>query len=322
MNIENFPILIIDGYSLFIRNFCVCPDVSTQGNNIGGLVGSLRSIHKLNNLYKPKKIIICWEGGGSKRRLSIYKDYKKGKFPKKLNRFYEDDIPETTENRNFQLLNLINILKKVPIIQFYVDDCEADDIISYLINKNELKNEKIIIVSSDKDYYQLLNQNISQYLLSKKIIVTKEDIEKEYEISINNFILARALIGDESDNIKGIKSVGFKTVVKNFPFLKNNNDYYIDDIINFSKNQKNKNFYDKILKNEEIFRRNYKLMILSPNNLNTIQIKRLDSLNLNKEAELDKIELMRLVNAAGIKDFNIHNFFADLTTLIFRNKNV
>ncbi|NDB56395.1 hypothetical protein EB169_11295, partial [archaeon] len=68
-------------------------------------------------------------------------------------------MPDTIQNRNWQLQTLINILYKTPVTQIYVDDCEADDVISYLV-KTKVDDKQKIIVTSDKDYYQLVNDNV------------------------------------------------------------------------------------------------------------------------------------------------------------------
>ena len=96
----------------------------------------------------------------------------KGRKPQKLNRFYGNDIPDTVENRNYQLAFTIELLKHTPVKQLYIDSCEADDIIGYLA-KNTFRDEAVVIASSDKDYYQLINENVTQWSPGQKKFISK-----------------------------------------------------------------------------------------------------------------------------------------------------
>ena len=165
------PVLIIDGLNLFMRHFVVNPTISESGDHVGGIVGFLKALSHLSNRVLPSKIIIAWEGGGSPRRRAIDKNYKNGRRPKKLNRFYSGDIPDTVENRNSQLSQLISILRAVPVLQVYVQDCEADDIIGYII-KNKMGIERCVVVSSDRDLYQLLSKSVVQWSPGQKKFIT------------------------------------------------------------------------------------------------------------------------------------------------------
>ena len=128
---SNKPVLIIDGLNFFTRHFVVNPTMSQNGEHLGGFVGFLKGIRLLSERCSPEQIVVVWEGGGSARRRAIFSEYKQGRRPQKLNRYY-DDIPDTISNRNKQVALLVEALKYVPIRQIYVTDCEADDAIAYL----------------------------------------------------------------------------------------------------------------------------------------------------------------------------------------------
>ena len=165
------PIVYIDGLNVFMRHFAANPSKSLNGQLCGGIIGFLSNIDHLARKFKPQKIIVAWEGGGSLRRRAIDSNYKNGRRPVRLNRsHYYNDIPDTEENRNYQLKTLIEILYKTPIVQIYVNDCEADDVISYLV-KTKKKNILKIIVTSDKDYYQLLDENTKIWSPNKKQLI-------------------------------------------------------------------------------------------------------------------------------------------------------
>ena len=127
------PVLLVDGLNLYTRHFVANPSMSDLGNHVGGVVGFLRAIQYLCDITKPYRVYVVWEGGGSKRKRDLYKNYKKGSKPRKMNRYYsEEDIPDSLNNRNYQLKTLIDILSKLPVCQIYVEDAEADDAIGYI----------------------------------------------------------------------------------------------------------------------------------------------------------------------------------------------
>ena len=103
------PILLVDGLNLFMQHFVANPSMSIHGNHIGGVVGFMKAISFLSDRVGPKKVIIVWEGGGSPRRRAIYKEYKSGRRPQKLNRYYGEEIPDTVQNRDSEISTLISL---------------------------------------------------------------------------------------------------------------------------------------------------------------------------------------------------------------------
>ena len=101
---DDRPILLVDAYNVFARSFCVVPIMSSHGHHLGGTVGFLKSLSMYANKFRPSKIIVCWEGGGSARRRAILPEYKMNRKPIKLNRpeIYED-IPDTKEKSSERL---------------------------------------------------------------------------------------------------------------------------------------------------------------------------------------------------------------------------
>ena len=120
------PILLIDAYNVFTRHFCANPTLNKDGLPVGGAIGFLRGLKKIVNDIYPSKIYVIWEAGGSAKRRSIYPDYKKGRKPPRLNRFYDNDLHDLTENKNFQVSLLVELLKNIPVYLLYVKDCDAD----------------------------------------------------------------------------------------------------------------------------------------------------------------------------------------------------
>ena len=307
------PIVYIDGLNVFMRHFAANPSKSLNGQLCGGIIGFLSNIDHLARKFKPQKIIVAWEGGGSFRRRAIDSNYKNGRRPVRLNRsHYYNDIPDTEENRNYQLKTLIEILYKTPIVQIYVNDCEADDVISYLV-KTKKKNILKIIVTSDKDYYQLLDENTKIWSPNKKQLIDDQYVLEKWSISSRNFCLARCFAGDSSDGIKGIKGAGFKTMSKRFPVLSQNKDVTINDIINESQNKVKSGckikLFGNIIINESKIRKNWKLMYLDSLMLSADQVKKINYQLENKESSINKMDLYKIINREGLNTFDIHSFF-------------
>ena len=310
------PEIYIDGLNVFMRHFAANPSRSINGRLCGGIVGMLKNIQTLTERFNPCKVIVVWEGGGSLRRRNIDPNYKSGRRPVKLNRSeLMGDIPDTVENRDYQLKTLIKILYKTPVTQIYVNDCEADDIISYLCKTKNNLIEKII-VTSDKDYYQLINDNIKIWAPNRKILIDEQYVKSKWNIPPHNFCLARCFTGDQSDGIKGVKGAGFKVMTKRFPELSTCNSISINDIINMSndkiKNGSKLKLLNEIVNNKSNIEKNWKLMYLDSAMVSADQVKSINFQYDNKEEKLNKMDLLKIMNREGLNMFDIHSFFLTL----------
>ena len=214
MSISN-RIIIIDAYNLFTRHYIAHPGMSKNGEQVGGVVGFFNNLTRLVERINPERVYVVWEGGGSKRKRDLYPDYKKGRRPAKMNRYYED-IPDSIENRNFQIKILVALLSNFPITQIYVEGSEADDAIGYMA-KYKLSNQNIVVISSDHDFYQLISDRLIIWSPTLKSFVNEKKVIERFNVHPNNFCLAKSISGDTSDNIPGVKGVSFKTLSKYFP---------------------------------------------------------------------------------------------------------
>ena len=309
------PVLIFDALNVFMRHYAANPTMSDNGSHAGGIVGFMKNIRLLCEKINPSEAIIVWEGGGSVRRRAIFKDYKLGRKPPKMNRYYEDDIPDSAQNRNYQVSLLVKLLSFVPVRQIYVGDCEADDVIGYLV-KNRMKEQHAVIVSSDKDYYQLLSKNIIQWSPGQKKMITPEVVKEKFGVSVTNFCTARSIIGDKSDNIDGVQGAGFKTLVKRFPELQSEEFMSVDDIISLAKirgeGSKIKVF-DRISSSSDTIHRNWRLMHLDTINLSATHIEKISNIFNTSMFSRNKIGLMRLLIQEGLTSFDADSFFMALT---------
>ncbi len=308
------PILLVDGLNLFMRHFVVNPSMSDSGLHIGGVIGFLKALSHLSDRTHPKKIVVVWESGGSPRRRAIFKEYKQNRRPQKLNRYYEDDIPDTTQNRDSQISLIIEALRYTATTQIYVPDCEADDVIGYLV-RHKFKNDKCVIVSSDKDFYQLLSKNVIQWSPGQKKYITPKTLLKKFGISAVNFCTARSFIGDPSDGIDGVPRVGFTSLAKRFPEMSDNKFISVDDLVtsaNYAQEEKSLKMYASMIENADIAKRNWKLMYLDMIGLSSDQIEKINFSIENSGPSSDKISLIRMLVREGIQNFNVDSFFASI----------
>ena len=219
--------------NLFVRSYMAYPTMSAHGYQMGGCIGFLKTLKRIVFEMQPSAVYVCWEGGGSSRRRKLLPEYKLNRVPGRLNRFYEDDIPDSEENRQHQTLALLGMLKCAPVCQLYASDCEGDDLVAYL-SYGPMRNVEKVIVSSDKDLFQLLDDRTKLYSLHKKTFVTKENVMEEFRVQAKHFAIAKALCGDPGDNVPGIKGVGFKTVSKLFPMLGTDDNVLLQDVLDYA----------------------------------------------------------------------------------------
>ena len=281
-NSPNENVLIIDGLNTFIRVFSVIPTTNDNGTHIGGIVGFLKSIGYTINMFRPTRCIIIWDGkGGSSRRRKMYPEYKaKRKTNIRLNRAYDfQTIEEERENMIRQIQRTIEYLDFLPITMLSIDNVEADDIIAYTA-KQVLTDSKVTIMSSDKDFLQLVDDRISVWAPTKKKLYTPENVLEEYGIPSHNLLMYRIFDGDKSDNINGVFGYGLKTVQKKLPFLQEDKQFSVDEVITE---------VDELEEHREIMERNFDLMQLHNVNISaSAKTKTIDKIRepipkLNKE---------------------------------------
>lgn len=297
----NSVILLVDGNNTFLRCWSAVPTMSANGDHTGGIVGFLKSVGYGIKLLNPTRCIVVFDGiGGSFKRKKIYPDYKeRRKGHIRLNRTYEEmtDITTEEENCRHQYIRLQDYLQVLPVNILSIDHVEADDVLAYISTDYFKGSEKVYIMSSDKDFLQLCSDKVNIYSPTKKKIYGPAEVLDEYNIHPNNFVLFRALDGDESDNIPGIEGAGPKTIIKYFPFLSENNIHSIDDLI--TEATKKKDDYkvcERISVGKEVLDRNVKLMQLKETLLTTIaQLHINDCLETKKIPRLDRGAFIKLM---------------------------
>ena len=280
-------VLIIDGLNTFIRVFSVIPTTNDNGTHIGGIVGFLKSIGYTINMFRPTRCIIIWDGkGGSSRRRKMYPEYKaKRKTNIRLNRAYDfETIEEERANMIRQIQRTIEYLDFLPITMLSIDNVEADDIIAYTA-KQVLTDSKVTIMSSDKDFLQLVDDRISVWSPTKKKLYRPEQVMEEYGIPSHNLLMYRIFDGDKSDNINGVFGYGLKTVLKKLPFLQEDKQFSVDDAITE---------VEELEKHRDIMERNYDLMQLHNVDISaTAKTKTIDKMR-EPIPNLDKVTFKKM----------------------------
>ena len=236
----NDSVLLIDGLNTFIRVFTAVPTTNEDGVHIGGIVGFLRSIGFAINMVRPTRTIIVFDGkGGSNRRRKIFPEYKAGrKMSLRLNRTDGISLTRADEHKMMiaQLNRVIEYLELLPLTITTAENIEADDVIGY--SAKHVFKDKVTIMSTDKDFLQLVDDRISVWSPTKKKMYDQEKLLEEYGISSTNFLLFRTMDGDKSDGIPGIKGAGIKTLLKLFPWLESPHKFTIEDVLKSAESKK------------------------------------------------------------------------------------
>jgi DNA polymerase-1 len=255
--------------NMFIRSFAALNLANENGNHIGGIYGVLQSVKSLIEMFHPNKVVFCWEGrGASKKRREVLAEYKAGRDVKRsLNRQFQWATPEQEwESFRAQLLRIKEYLSVMPIYQLEVEQLEADDVIAYLCNKCWPDGEKII-VSSDRDYFQLITDKVSVWRPVKRELIDYQRMLTEYKIYPTNWIVIKTLTGDASDNIPGVKGLGIKTINKMFPQLLEPRAIGLAEILEFSQQNVNKaRLFKAIIDSKEMLEKNWTVMQLLEHN--------------------------------------------------------
>ena len=322
MSNDKKRVLIIDGNNLYIRNYVMNPAVSTKGEPIGGIFGTIKSLQKLCREIKPNRVVFAWDGkGGSSKRRAVNKNYKEGRKPFRLNRNIRNlNENQELENKIWQMTRVVEYLNNFPIIQLLLDAVEADDIISAITQHNSLQDYNKVIVSNDRDFIQLCNKNTILYRPVKEEILNTNRIVEEFGIHPNNFCLARAIAGDDSDNLQGVVGAGLPTIAKRLPQLKEEKTYMLDEIFQHCQNIDSKvKIYSNILENMELIKENYKIMQLAIPNMSIQDMQKINYALENSECTFNKTELVTMMLKDGFGETNFEELYAHMNKIVVEN---
>ena len=197
--------LIFRGYYAFIKN----PRINSKGMDTSAIMGFMNSILDLIKREKPDNLAVAFDLGGSVDRVEIFKEYKANRH-------------ETPDPIKIAVPYIHNILKAMGIPILMKSGYEADDIIGTVAKKAEKNNYKVFMVTPDKDFAQLVSENIFLYKPARfgngieiwGVDEVNNKFEIDHPIKVIDYL---GMMGDSVDNIPGLPGVGDKTAKK---FLK------------------------------------------------------------------------------------------------------
>lgn len=258
--------LLIDGLNLFFRNFSAINAVNSNGVHVGGLGGFFRSLGALIRTIQPTQVYVVFDGpGSSNNRKNIIPEYKSARNVTRVTKHeLFDNLEEEDDSKVDQIVRIIQYLTTLPVKTICLSRVEADDVIAYLSSTLPTKPEdRAFIVSSDKDYLQLVTEKVIVYRPIEKEYYTTDTVKDKFGVNPSNFLLYKLLMGDNSDGITGIKGLGPKGLFKRFPELKTQ-DVSFDDLLDIAESKlKEHVVYARILHDIEGLENKYKVMDLS-----------------------------------------------------------
>ena len=300
----NDHILVVDAMNTLIRSFSLLKAMNPSGAHVGGLVGFLRSLGYVTRIFDPTRVIIVWDGkGGSANRKNIDPNYKAQRATSRITHWgLYDTKEEETEALIGQLYRTQDYLECLPVHQLVMEKLEADDIMAWIAKNASNSNvKKCTIVSSDKDFLQLVDDTVEVYAPVKKKTFTKDNIFEELKVLPENYNVVKALLGDNSDNLQGVKGLGIKTVVSEFPKLlteKTDLDYVFKVA---EEKLEGKKIFAKIIHNWDRVETNFELMDLHNTSLDDKEKDYVNSTLKEKVPNLQSGAFLRLLDQDKIE---------------------
>lgn len=319
-------VLIIDALNAFLRAYIVDPSLSTHGQPIGGIKGFIKILQKLVRDTNPDEIAVIWDGpNGSARRKIMDKKYKEGRKPLRLNRaFHNLSDEEVQENKGWQQVRAMEYLNEMPIIQTIIPEIEADDVIAYMVTMDYYKGWQKVIVSNDKDFMQLCDEETILLRPTQGELLNKSRVVEKMGVHPTNMALARAMIGDPSDNLPGIKGVGFTTVAKRLNFLSSEKAYTIQEVIDFCEKIDSKlKIFSNIIEGKEVIEHNYRMMQLYAPQMSFQSKAIVKEAVENFESTFNRTEIIGMMREDGFGELNWEDLRATLNLINYNyhNKN-
>jgi len=258
--------LVLDVSNLAYRAMYTTGGLSHGGMATGVLYGVFRDVISLQELFSTRYVAFCFDGGYDER-LKVYPEYKQGRRKAREELSTEEQI--VRQDLRTQLKNLRTVYLPDAGFQnvFYQKGFEADDLIaSICVRLVTSTDDEAVVVSTDQDLWQCLNDRVVVWNPVKKKVKTAESFVKEWGVEPERWAFVKALAGCKSDGIPGIKGIGEKTAVK---FLK-------------GELKKESAKAKAIALGTDVVDRNLKLTVLPMVGLDSVELSE-DELNKEKE---------------------------------------
>lgn len=292
----NSKVLIVDSMNTFLRSFAMINHINPGGAHIGGLTGFLKSIGFAIRHIKPTRVILVFDGTGSTtNKKNLFSDYKANR---KLTRITNwdgfDNREEESASIENQILRLVEYLKHLPVELLSIDKVEADDVMAYITNK---AMDEVYIMSADQDFLQLVNDKVTVYSPIKKKFYTPKLVKEDYGLYPQNYINQKILMGDNSDNVPGVRGLGPKKLFKLFPELEHPDKITFFDIMNKCKEKRSEHgLYEDICNFEKQLITNKQLMDLTEVDIPEDGLIEIEEVLTREPGKLDKLGFLKLYN--------------------------
>ncbi|MFP5518707.1 MAG: DNA polymerase I [Bdellovibrionia bacterium] len=195
-------VYLIDVSAMFFRAYyAIRPLSSPTGLPVNAIYGFMSMLIKLIKDEKPEYMIFCYDRKEPSFRKALYDGYKANR----------TEMPEDLAK---QIPYIKQIAGLLGVKDLEVPDYEADDIIGSIVAKKDLWNAQMIIVSGDKDFSQLVQDNVILYDTMKDVRLDSAGVKSKWGVSPEQFIDYLAIVGDSSDNVPGVKGIGEKGALK------------------------------------------------------------------------------------------------------------
>jgi DNA polymerase I len=200
-------LLLLDGHSLAFRAFYALPEdlATSDGTHTNAVYGFTAMLIKLLQDERPDHIACSFDLGAPVERVATFADYKSNR-------------SAAPDNFSSQMPLIMEVLRVMKMPIFVLEGHEADDIISYLAKAAEKEGVDVRIVTGDRDFFQLVNDNIhvlyNRRGISDIVEMDAKAVEERYGIPPSKYVDLKALEGDTSDNLPGVPGVGTKTAAK------------------------------------------------------------------------------------------------------------
>lgn len=202
MSIPEAPFVLVDGSSYLFRAYHALPPLTnSKGMPTGAVYGVINMLKKLLKDYPTETVAVVFDPKGKTFRDDIYSEYKANR----------DEMPEELA---CQIKPLFEIIKALGFPLVIMDGFEADDVIGSLVVAAEQRGMHSLVSTGDKDLAQLVNDHVTLINTMNNRIMDADGVIAKFGIPPELIIDYLSLVGDTSDNIPGIPSVGPKTAVK------------------------------------------------------------------------------------------------------------
>ena len=246
-------LLIIDGHNLLFQMFFGMPSriIGARGVAIQGVIGFVGALNKMLDAYAPTHLIVMFDGETKNPRKDILEDYK-------ANRPNWDEVPDE-ENPFTQLPYIFEALDYMGVKHAETTVCETDDVIAAYAIEYSGDECEVIIASFDSDYFQLINKSVKvvRYRGQCSVTCDEEYVLNKYGVTASRYLDFKCLVGDSSDNVKGVKGVGPKTAAKLINAFGD-----LETLMNSIDEIPNEKIRDAVAESAEILKRNMSLIKL------------------------------------------------------------